>query len=65
MVRIISIIAFTFGYIFYDNYTSMTKVNKINEEIKEKISLNETETIIDKLNERKGDDAMQIRIELV
>ena len=53
---IISIIAFTFGYIFYDNYTSMTKVNKINEEIKEKISLNETETIIDKLNENKGNN---------
>ena len=53
---IISIIAFTFGYIFYDNYTSMTKVNKINEELKEKISLNETETIIDKLNENKGNN---------
>ena len=53
---IILIIAFTFGYIFYDNYTSMNQVNEIQEKLKQVISLNETNTIIDKLNENKSDN---------
>lgn len=53
---IILIITFTFGYVFYDNYTSMDQVNEIQKELKEVISLNETETIINKLNANKSDN---------
>ena len=53
---IILIITFTFGYIFYDNYTSMDQVNEIQKELKEVISLNETETIINKLNANKSNN---------
>ena len=60
---IILIIAFTFAYIFYDNYTSMKNNSDIQKELKESISLNETETIINKMNENKGNEDKLVKNE--
>lgn len=56
---IILIIAFTFGYIFYDNYTSMEQVNKINDEIKNNISLSDEDVNI-KFNEEINNEKKTI-----
>ena len=60
---IILIIGFTFTYIFYDNYTSMKGVNKIQNELKEVISLNDTTVIINKLNENKEENEKLVKNE--
>ena len=48
---IIAIVASTFGYVFYDNYKSMQKVNDIQEQINEVISVTDPIPIIAELIE--------------
>lgn len=50
---IIMIITFTFAYVFYDNYNSMQDVDKIQSDIKEVISINDSKDVIEKLNQNK------------
>lgn len=47
---IIAIIGFTFAYIFYDNYKSMKSVNKIQDELKEVISITDKDDIIENIS---------------
>lgn len=53
---IILIIFFSFGYVFYDNYNSMQKVNTIQDKITQVIEINNSQEIIDKLNSEKKDE---------
>ncbi len=43
---IILIITFTFAYVFYDNYSSMKKVEKIQDKLSEVISINGSDAIL-------------------
>ena len=44
---IILIITFTFAYVFYDNYSSMKKVEKIQDKLSEVISINGSDAILE------------------
>ncbi len=50
---ILLIVFFSFGYVFYDNYTSMKKVENIQEKITQVIEINNSEDIMAELNENK------------
>ena len=53
---ILFIVIFTFGFVFYDNYTAMKNVNDIQEKITQVIQINDSEKIMTELNEDKEDD---------
>lgn len=53
---ILFIVFFSFGYVFYDNYVSMKNVSNIQEKITQVIEINDSEEIMEDLNENKGED---------
>ncbi len=53
---ILLIVFFTFGYVFYDNYTAMQSTNNIKEKITQVIKLNDSEEIMAELNQDKDED---------
>lgn len=57
---IILIIAFTFGYVFYDNYISMKTIENIKNDINKVITINDSKEIIDSLNKDKKDDEKKV-----
>ena len=57
---IILIIAFTFGYVFYDNYISMKTVENIKNDINKVININDSKEIIDSLNKDKKEDEKKV-----
>lgn len=53
---ILFIVFFSFSYVFYDNYVSMKNVSNIQEKITQVIEINDSEEIMEDLNENKGED---------
>ena len=53
---ILLIVFFTFGYVFYDNYTAMQSTNNIKEKITQVIKLNDSEEIMAELNQDQDED---------
>ena len=53
---ILLIVFFSFGYVFYDNYSAMQNDNTIKENITKVIEINNSEDIITQLNENKKED---------
>lgn len=53
---IIAIIAFTFIYVFYDNYNSMQNIEKIQESIKTIVDNSDGKNIISNINDKKNED---------
>ena len=53
---ILLIVFFSFGYVFYDNYTSMKNVSEIQEKITQVIQISDSEKIMEDLNENKDED---------
>ncbi len=53
---IILIIAISFSYIFYDNYSSMKKNETIKEEIRQTISITDSTEVLQKINEEKTEE---------
>ena len=53
---ILIIVFASFAYVFYDNYSSMQKVNNIQNKITQVIKINNSQEIIDELNSQKNDD---------
>ena len=53
---ILLIVFFSFGYVFYDNYSAMQVDNSIKENITKVIEINNSEEIIAELNKDKKED---------
>lgn len=63
---ILFIVIFTFGFVFYDNYTAMKNVNDIQEKITQVIQINDSEKIMTELNEDKEeDDKLYVNADIV
>ena len=63
---ILFIVIFTFGFVFYDNYTAMKNVNDIQEKITQVIQINDSEKIMTGLNEDKEeDDKLYVNADIV